>query len=213
MNAPLTQTHSAPILPSHGAELEPLRLAVLVGSIRERRFADTLAAWLVPELHQLHDGPLDVIDLRHAGVSFGPGHIPAPLPPGAPGFAKRIAAADGFVFVVPEYNHSFPGPLKTAIDTAYDEWRAKPAAFVSYGGISGGVRAVEHLRQVLGELHVVDVRDGVSFANAGSQFDADGRPRDATRVRQALKLMVHELAWWGRALKIARQQRPYRSWQ
>ena len=213
MNEPLPQPHFEPNLPSHSAALEPLRLAVLLGSVRERRFADTLAAWLVPELRQLHDGPLDVIDLRQAGVSFGPGHVPAPLPPGVPGFGERIAAADAFLFVVPEYNHSFPGPLKSAIDTAYDEWRAKPAAFVSYGGISGGIRAVEQLRQVLGELHVVDVRDGVSFANARSQFDAEGRPRDATHVRQALRRMVHALAWWARALKVARQQRPYGSWQ
>ncbi|WP_257463236.1 NADPH-dependent FMN reductase [Archangium lipolyticum] len=207
MNEQPTQTPSN--LP--GPAFAPLRLAIILGSVREGRFADTLSSWLVPELRRLHDGELDVIDLRHAGLSFGWGHEPAPLPEGTPGFDERIAAADGFVFVVPEYNHSFPGPLKTAIDQAYSEWNAKPAAFVSYGGTSGGLRAVEQLRLVLGELHVVDIRDGVSFPNIGRQFDANGQPRDAEGVRQAVRLMLGQLEWWARALQTARRQRPYGS--
>jgi NAD(P)H-dependent FMN reductase len=59
---------------------------------------------------------------------------------------RRIDAADAFVVVTPEYNHSYPASLKHAIDMAYGEWNAKPVAFVSYGGISGGLRAVEALR-------------------------------------------------------------------
>ncbi|MFY0565030.1 NADPH-dependent FMN reductase [Archangium lansingense] len=207
MNEPLTQplSHSPTPAPA------PLRLAVILGSVRDGRFADTLSSWLVPELRQLHDGELDVIDLRHAGLSFGWGHEPTPLSDGTPRFDERIAAADGFVFVVPEYNHSFPGPLKTAIDQAYAEWNAKPAAFVSYGGVSGGLRAVEQLRLVLGELHVVDIRDGVSFPNVGRQFDVNGQPRDAQGVHQALRLMLRQLEWWAHALQVARRQRPYGS--
>ncbi len=68
-----------------------------------------------------------------------------------------------FVVVTPEYNHSFPGPLKAAIDRHVTPWQAKPVGFVSYGGISGGLRAVEHLRQVFAELHAVTVRETVSF--------------------------------------------------
>lgn len=191
---------------------QPLRLAVILGSVREGRFADTIAAWLVPQLRRLHDGELDVIDLRDAGLSFGPSHVPAPLPAGAPSFEGRVRAADAFVFVVPEYNHSFPAALKAAVDSAYAEWNAKPAAFVSYGGISGGLRAVEQLRLVLGELHVAAVRDGVCFPNARGQFDAEGRPRDAERAERALRLTLRELAWWGQALKAARLRQPYGDW-
>lgn len=57
-----------------------------------------------------------------------------------------LDAADAFVVVTPEYNHSFPAPLKAMIDGHVVQWRAKPVAFVSYGGISGGLRAVEHTR-------------------------------------------------------------------
>lgn len=84
---------------------------------------------------------------------------------------KRIAAADAVLIVTPEYNHSFPGPLKTSIDSLRDEWKAKPVGFVSYGGIGGGLRAVEALRLVFAELHAVTVRDTVSFHNPWSRFE------------------------------------------
>ncbi len=77
--------------------------------------------------------------------------------------AQRFAAADAFVIVTPEYNHSFPTPLKTAIDWHSTQWHAKPVSFVSYGGASGGLRAVEHLRQAFAEVHAVTVRNSISF--------------------------------------------------
>lgn len=73
-------------------------------------------------------------------------------------WAEKIASFDGFVFVTPEYNHSASGALKNAIDYLFAEWNDKAAGFVSYGADSGGTRAVEHLRAVMGELKVADVR-------------------------------------------------------
>ena len=82
------------------------------------------------------------------------------------------------MIVTPEYNHSFPAALKNTIDWFRDEWQAKAAGFVSYGGMAGGQRAVEHLRQVFAELHAVTVRETLSFHMAWERFDEDGRPRD-----------------------------------
>jgi NAD(P)H-dependent FMN reductase len=187
----------------------PLRLAVIPGSTREGRFADTLLAWLLPLLREDPRFEVDLVDLRHAGLCFGWGHVPAPLPEGTPSFPQRIARADAFLFLVPEYNHSFPSELKAALDSAYGEWKAKPASFISYDGVSGGLRAVEQLRLVLAELHVVGLRDGVSFHHARRQFDAQGRLRDPDGVGKALQTLLQQLTWWATALRTARHETPY----
>ncbi|WP_381798711.1 NADPH-dependent FMN reductase [Streptomyces niveus] len=121
----------------------------------------------------------------------------------------RLAEADAFVIVTPEYNHSYPASLKVLIDWHFDEWRAKPVGFVSYGGISGGLRAVEHLRQVFAELHAVAVRDTVSFHNAGALFDDQGRHRDPSGADAAVTAMLDQIAWWGLALRDAKSARAY----
>jgi NAD(P)H-dependent FMN reductase len=121
----------------------------------------------------------------------------------------RLTTADAFVVVTPEYNHSFPASLKNAIDWHFTQWQAKPVGFVSYGGMSGGLRAVEHLRQVFAELHAVTVRDTVSFHGAWAQFDAEGRPKELSACNAAAKTMLDQLAWWGHALRSARSERPY----
>ena len=118
-----------------------------------------------------------LLDLADADL---PSTYPAERNDTVTAFVDRIGGADAFVVVTPEYNHGYPAALKQAIDLPYDEWRAKPVGFVSYGGMAGGLRAVEQLRQVFAELHVVTMRDSVSFHMVGGRFDSDGqslRPR------------------------------------
>ncbi|GAB3832488.1 hypothetical protein GCM10027610_024720 [Dactylosporangium cerinum] len=96
----------------------------------------------------------------------------------------RLTAADAFVVVTPEYNRSFPAPLKTAIDWFYEEWHAKPVTFVSYGRESGGLHATAQLRQVFNELQTVTMRNTVSLPAIGSCSPPTARgpspPRAAT---------------------------------
>ncbi|WP_214407127.1 NADPH-dependent FMN reductase [Pseudonocardia lacus] len=187
----------------------PLRVMVIIGSTRDGRFGPTVAEWFVGEVAVRTDMDVDVLDLAAAGLpdrltAFGT----APPDPVA-AVTPRIAAADAFVVVTPEYNHSFPAPLKTVIDWHGPQWRAKPVAFVSYGGMSGGLRAVEHLRAVFAETHSVTVRDTVSFHGAWERFGPDRRPLDPEGCRVAAKTMLDQLAWWGGALRTARATRPY----
>ena len=112
--------------------------------------------------------------------------------------------------VTPEYNHSFPASLKAAIDLVGPEWRATPVALVSYGGMSGGLRASEHLRQVFAELHATTVRDTVSFHGGWACFDEHGEPHDRTGTDAAATVLLDQLTWWGLALREARDRRPYR---
>jgi len=121
-------------------------------------------------------------------------------------WAAKLAGLDGFLLVTPEYNHGTSAVLKNALDYAYKEFVRKPVAFVGYGGV-GGARAVEHLRLVAAELQMVSVRNAVHITGGdflglwqqGKSFD------DFPHLAQAAAGMLDELAWWAKALKIARE--------
>jgi NAD(P)H-dependent FMN reductase len=171
-----------------------LKIGIIYGSTREGRFCDTVAAWTAERVGRNGGLHMDRLD---------------PAAEEQRELVRRIGEADGFIVVTPEYNHSFPAPLKALIDAASGEWQAKPVAFVSYGGISGGLRAVEHLRGVFAELHAVGLRDTVSFADAWSQFDEQGRLRHPDRAEGSMGRLLSRLEWWAQALRDARRARGY----
>lgn len=175
-------------------------LAVIVGSVRAGRFGPVVADWLLTQLKHHDAFQVDVIDLAEVDlpVDLGGGGDTA-------AYAARIDAAEAFVVVTPEYNRGYPGGLKVAIDTVRDEWRAKPVAFVSYGGTAGGLRSVEQLRQVFGELQAVTIRECVSFHRAHDLFDDKGRLRQAERPDAAARSMLDQLASWAAVLRYGRQ--------
>lgn len=189
----------------------PLRLAIIVGSTREHRSADVIADWVIDEARRYakeadSDIDLNVIDLADADL---PPRLPAQPTPAVAQLDARIAASDGFVVITPEYNHSFPASLKHAIDLVHAGWQAKPVGLVSYGGISGGLRAVEQLRLVFAELHAVTIRDTVSFHGGAACFDAAGRPKDDVAPATAMAVLLDRLTWWATALHTARIEQPY----
>ncbi len=185
---------------------DPLQVAIIFGSNREGRFGHVVGRWFVRQARQRADMVFDVVDL--AAVDL-PAAYPQQASPVIEALRARFDEADAFVVVTPEYNHGYPAGLKQAIDLAFHEWRAKPVAFVSYGGMSGGLRAVEQLRQVFAELHAVTVRDTVSFHMAHGRFDDHGEPLEPDGCNAAVKTMLDQLAWWGLALRTARASRPY----
>ena len=186
----------------------PVRLAVIVGSTREGRFGPTVANWFVEHAERRGDLAIDVVDLADFDIpsQFGPAGSAAMAP-----FRARIGLADAFAVVTPEYNHGYPAVLKQAIDFVGTEWHAKPVGFVSYGGISGGLRAVEQLRQVFAEMHAVTIRDGVSLHYGWNLFDEAGAMHEPENPLVAVKVMLDELTWFARALRTARADHPYGS--
>ncbi|MCP9981346.1 NADPH-dependent FMN reductase [Actinomadura madurae] len=184
----------------------PLRVAIIIGSTREGRFGPTVAEWFAEEARQRDDLIVDVVDVADEPP---PAALGARTSERFAGVTAKLAQADAYTVVTCEYNHSYPGTLKNLIDTHFYEWRAKPVAFVSYGGLSGGLRSVEHLRGVFAELHAVTIRDTVSFHSPWNWFETDGRPIDAEGATAAAKGMLDHLAWWGHALRDARVARPY----
>ncbi|MEU6991752.1 NAD(P)H-dependent oxidoreductase [Streptomyces sp. NPDC046465] len=187
----------------------PLRLAVIIGSTRDGRFGPTVADWFTA-LAERHSGfDLDVIDVADLELPANQPGWGAERTPALTALAERVDAADAFVVVTPEYNHSFPAALKHFIDLHRTEWVAKPVAFVSYGGHGGGLRAVEQLRLVFAELHCATIRDGVSFHNGWDHFGEDGRAHEENGAAGAAKVMLDQLAWWAKALRTARTENPY----
>ncbi|MFI6283216.1 NADPH-dependent FMN reductase [Streptomyces sp. NPDC051018] len=188
----------------------PLDLVVISSSNRAGRFGPVVAEWFLEHARGREDFDVRFLDLGDHTLSTR--LTPKPEPAVSETLATvspMLARADAFVVVTPEYNHSYPASIKSLIDWHFTEWRAKPVGFVSYGGISGGLRAVEHLRQVFTEMHAVAIRDTVSFPHAHSQFDADGRHKGPEACDGAALSMLDQLAWWGLAVRDAKSVRPY----
>jgi NAD(P)H-dependent FMN reductase len=173
---------------------ELIKVGVIYGSTRAGRFCDRVAQW-AGQCAAKAGFEVEAID---------PAKLTDPTQ-----LQRRIGLCDAFVVVTPEYNHGYPAPLKALIDSVGAEWHAKPVAFVSYGGISGGLRSVEQLRLVFAELHAVTVRDSVSFASAWDQFDSTGALLDPERAERSMVTMLARLRWWAVALIAARARVPY----
>lgn len=195
--------------------MENMTLAVITGSVREGRFGPRITEWLTERArtHGLFD--LDVIDLAQTPLPAVMPATPEELadvesrPEDLRRLAARLAAADAFAVVTPEYNHSFPASLKSAIDWHFTAWMAKPVALVSYGGYGGGVRAAEHLRPVFAEVHAVTIRNTISFDQHWSRFGPDGELLDPEGPDVAAKALLDQLGWWSGVLRDARRTTPY----
>lgn len=177
-----------------------IRIALIYGSTREGRFCDTVVEWVVSGIAGRGEFMLDRLDPREFDLSGDAAKAE---------LERRLGMADAFIVVTPEYNHGYPAPLKSLIDAVHEPWQAKPVAFVSYGGISGGLRAVEQLRLVFAELHAMGIRDSVSLSTPWDSLDADGRLVTTADKRKAMVTMLNQLAWWARALREARASWPY----
>ena len=106
------------------------------------------------------------------------------------------------MFVTPEYNHSTSGALKNAIDFLYREWNDKAAGFVGYGG-AGGTRAIEHLRLVMGEIKVADVRAQVALS-MHTDFENVAIFKPRPEQEKAVNTMLNDLVAWAQALQTIR---------
>jgi NAD(P)H-dependent FMN reductase len=144
--------------------------------------------------------PLPLLDVMYK--AYEKGQAPAPLEE----IASIYRAADAFVFVTGEYNHSLPPALKNLIDHFMNEYFWRPAGIVSYSaGPFGGVRAAVHLRAVLGEVGLVTIPSMFPVSRVEKSFEEDGKPLDEAYVRRSGRFF-DELEWYARALAEARKK-------
>src|SRR5437016_10979103 len=144
-----------------------IKIAIILGSTRPNRNGEAVTKWVYEIAQKRTDAEFELVDIKDFNLPL----LDEPVPPsmgqyGKPhtkAWAAKIDTFDAYVFVTPEYNHGTSAALKNAIDYLYREWNNKAAGFVGYGS-AGGVRAVEHLRLVMGELKIADVRAQVIFS-------------------------------------------------
>ncbi len=195
--------------------MDKIKIQVIIGSVREGRFADKPAKWITEETKKLEGVEVEVIDLKdHPVPQFASPGYPSQVKDGNYGndkinaFAKKIGSADAYIMVTPEYNHGYSGALKDALDSVYLEWNNKPVAFVAYGSV-GGARAVEQLRQVVVELQMAPIRAAIHlpyevFVGVLSEPDASKHAALFAPIADKATAMLTQLMWWAKALKAAR---------
>jgi NAD(P)H-dependent FMN reductase len=185
-----------------------LKIAIITGSTRPGRKSEAVARWVYDIAAKRSDASFEVVDI----AAFELPLLDEPVPPMMNQYSKphtkawaaKIATFDAFVFVTPEYNHSTSGALKNAIDFLFREWNDKAAGFVGYGSV-GGARAVEHLRLVMGEIKVADVRAQVALSMF-TDFENFSTFKPAPQQEKAVNAMLDDLIPWGRALQTLRTQ-------
>jgi len=178
------------------------RIGIIVGSTRPNRNGEQVGQWVYDVASKRSDAEFELVDLRDHPLP----HLDEPLPPvvgqyqneHTQAWAAKIASFDGFVIVTPEYNHSTSGVLKNALDYLYAEWNNKAVGFVSYGA-HGGVRAVEHLRLVAGELQMADVRTQVVLPIM-TEFENRSLFKPSEFSLTFLTLMLDQVLAWSTAL-------------
>lgn len=188
------------------------KIAIIIGTTRETRFADKPAQWITELAKSRGDMEVELVDIRDFDLPFF--NEPASnmwMPSSdenAVRWQQKIAEFDGYIFITAEYNHSISGALKNALDQAYTEWVRKPAAIVGYGG-TGATRAAQHLRAIATELQMVPTRNAVHIG--GGEFikihpmGANGPMSDIEDViLPSANNMLDDLLWWTNATKAAR---------
>ena len=184
-----------------------LKIGIILGSTRPGRIGEGVAKWVLEQAKKRNDAEFELVDVKNFNLPL----LDEPIPPSMGQYkydhtkvwAEKIDGFDGFVFVSGEYNHSIPGALKNAIDFIYKEWNNKAAGFVSYGS-AGGVRAVEQLRCVMGEIQVADVRAQVMLS-LYTDFENYSAFKPNPMHDKTLITMLDQLISWSMAMKTIRK--------
>ena len=189
------------------------KIAVIIGSTRDTRFADIPAQWILAQAKARTDMDVELVDLKSfdlplfnevASNAWAPSQSAA-----AVAWQKKIGEFDGYIFVVAEYNRSITGALKNALDQAYVEWARKPMTAFAYGSV-GGTRALEHLRNIAVELQMVPTRNAVhlgmgDFFKVHPGFGGSGNLADVeASLLPSAGAALDDLVWWANATKAAR---------
>lgn len=191
-----------------------MKLAVILGSTRAARQTLKQAHWVVNTAKQIEGVEVGLLDLQDYPMPFfaepiSPRYNPnREIDPTAKKWLEKLAAADAYVFVSPEYNHSIPGVLKNAFD--YLDWQLvhKPAAIVTHGTV-GGARAAMHLKEIISEAKAVPIPESVAFHGVSEGINEEGNISEELKAnpygpQAALDGMLAELKWYSDALSAAR---------
>lgn len=189
------------------------KIKIILASVRNGRFGDKPAKWIYEIASKMDEIETELLDLKdyHLAVfanSTPPSQVKGEYDsPEVNRWAEKIAEADGFIIVTPEYNHGYPSNLKNNIDSIYKEWNKKPVCFVAYGS-TGGARVVQQLREVAIELQMAPIRPSVHIMSPWHLVDADGTLKNGAldSYLSSAQNMLTELIWWTNAFLEAKNK-------
>ncbi|WML41174.1 NADPH-dependent FMN reductase [Neobacillus sp. OS1-2] len=177
-----------------------LNIGIILGSTRQGRVSPQVGEWVKGIADKRGDANYEIVDIADFNLPFL--GTTDGTEPGIAAWNQKLANLDGFVFIVQEYNHSITGALKNALDFAREAWNDKAAGIVSYGS-TGGARAAEHLRGILGELKVADVRTHPTLS-LFTDFENGSTFKPAELHLTNVNAMLGEVVAWSGALKTIR---------
>lgn len=187
------------------------QLKIITSTTREGRKGIAVARWFT-ELARQQDGyEVELLDLATI-------NLPLMNEPNHPRlqqyqyehtrqWSAAIDAADAFVIVLAEYNFGFPAPIKNAIDYLFKEWKYKPVGIVSYGGLSGGMRSAQMLKQVVTAVGMMPIAEAVALPSFAKQVDESGNFQPSEINNKSAVAMLQELRKWSEALQPMRKSK------
>ena len=194
-----------------------MKLQVIIGSTRPGRVSERVAKWVATSARELPETQVELVDLADYHLPFldepiSPRYNPNRTPnPEAKRWLSKLAEADAYVLVTPEYNRSYPAVLKNAIDYVDFQMERKPVALVAHGS-TGGAQAVSHLRGVLPGVQAITVPSATYLIQAAQLFDEQGTLNDEAKANPygpafALQQTLESTKWYSDALSVARQSK------
>jgi NAD(P)H-dependent FMN reductase len=181
-------------------KVEKLNIGIILGSTRDGRLSPQVGEWVKAQADKRGDANYEIVDIAEFKLPFL--GTTDGTEPGIAAWNEKLASLDGFVFIVQEYNHSITGALKNALDFAREGWNNKAAGIVSYGSV-GGARAAEHLRGILGELAVADVRTHPALS-LFTDFENGQTFKPAEMHEETVGQLLDQVVSWSTALKSVR---------
>jgi NAD(P)H-dependent FMN reductase len=185
-------------------------LKIITASTRPGRKGPSMSAWIYNKA-LAHEGfTVELLDLAEINLPF----MDEPEHPRLKKYHHEhtkkwsaiIDAADAFVMVIPEYNYGFTAPLKNASDFLSHEWGAKPVAFVSYGGVAGGTRSAQMLKQVVTALKMMPLPESIAIPFFTKHLNENGVFIAGEALDKSADALLKELEKWAGALKTMRQK-------
>jgi NAD(P)H-dependent FMN reductase len=186
-----------------------IKLRIIIASTRPERKGPAVGSWIYEMAAKRWGTETKVFDLADINLPF----LDEPKHPRFKDYTKEhtkkwsamIEEADAFIIVTPEYNYGYPAPLKNALDFLYQEWNNKPVAFVSYGGIAGGTRAVQQLKQIVTAQKMMPVLEAVHIPFFTKYIDESGKFNGDQTMARSAEDMLTALIRWANILSRVRQ--------
>jgi NAD(P)H-dependent FMN reductase len=180
---------------------EKLNIGIILGSTREGRVSPQVGEWVKGIADKRGDANYEIVDIANFQLPFL--GTTDGTEKGIVDWNEKLASLDGFIFIAQEYNHSITGALKNALDHAREAWNNKAAGIVSYGS-TGGARAAEHLRGIMGELMIADVRVHPTLS-LFTDFENFTTFKPAELHLKNVNEMLDQVVAWGGALRTLRK--------